>query len=100
MCPVSGSTSTSATWQPLGRYAPRCWPFQRVEQDRVLTAGDALALAGGEREDVHAAVRADHAERPFSNSISTTAGFQHVGSGLLALLDHARRGDEDRLPLE
>ena len=71
----------------------------RVQQGRGLPGGLPGALCGGEGHDVHPAVRPGDAEAPGGELDVRDRGLQRFGGGLPALLDHARGGDQDGLPL-
>jgi hypothetical protein len=75
--------------------------LQRVEQRGRLARGHALPLRRRELEDADAAVRAGHREAAALGRELDVGhrGLEVLGGCLLALLDHARGGHQDRLAL-
>src|SRR5882724_13335048 len=85
--PVSGSISTSATWQPLGK----------VDGERRRHAFRHLALAHPAREfdDVDGAVGAGDGEAAIGEFNVAFGGFHQVRGRALALFDDEPRGLHD-----
>ena len=88
-------------WQPFGKVcALDLRDLGGIQQRRRLARRRALPLDCRELENVDRRGRCRRsANRPSAKAMSATAAFQLLGGRLLALLDHRRGGQQDRLAL-
>ena len=100
MLPVSGSTSTSQTWQPFGIGRRRA-VADVLDVERLRPVGRQLHAAGadlvGQLHDADRAVGAGDDELAVLELDVAGRGFERVRGDLLALLDHLGGGFDDRL---